>query len=161
VSIEMNEQPSLPLDPVPRKRRYWIIVASRDRVEEAKSMGCCIVNRGKEAPLHKMSPGDWIVYYSPQVRNHTLELAREFTAIALVQSAQIEVIDVSPDFRPYCRKVQYAFSIAVPISRLLPRLSFLPDKQRWSERFRSGFLEVTYQDFNIIAEAMGVRVPKG
>ncbi|MCU4670958.1 EVE domain-containing protein, partial [Bacillus paralicheniformis] len=48
------------------KRRYWIGVASRDHVLKGVSGGFAQLCHGKEAPLKRMNPDDWIIYYSPK-----------------------------------------------------------------------------------------------
>lgn len=48
--------------------RYWIGVASREHVQRGITEGICQVCHGKAGPLKFMSPGDWIIYYSPTIK---------------------------------------------------------------------------------------------
>ena len=45
--------------------RYWIGVASREHVLRGIAEGIAQVCHGKQGPLARMQPDDWIIYYSP------------------------------------------------------------------------------------------------
>ena len=45
--------------------KYWIAVASRDHVRNGIKECIAQVCHGKQSPLKRMKPDDWIIYYSP------------------------------------------------------------------------------------------------
>jgi hypothetical protein len=66
---------------------------------------------------------------------------------------------MSEDFVPFRRAVEYLPCRAAPIAPLVGRLSFIRDKQRWGYPFRGGLLEISADDFAIIAAAMDISQP--
>jgi hypothetical protein len=45
-----------------------------------------------------------------------------------------------------------------PIRPLIDRLSFIRNKGRWGQTFRSGHFEIHREDFELIASAMGLNL---
>ena len=43
----------------------WLAVASAEHVRRGRQGGFMQVNHGKAAPLRRIKPGDFVVYYSP------------------------------------------------------------------------------------------------
>jgi hypothetical protein len=64
--------------------RYWIGVASRDHVIKGVEGGFCQLCHGKSNPLKRLTPNDWIVYYSPCTRMNNGDTVQAFTAIGQV-----------------------------------------------------------------------------
>ena len=50
-----------------RPVKYWVVVVSKDHLEIGKKLGIVQANRGKAAPMKRMKPGDFIVFYSPKL----------------------------------------------------------------------------------------------
>lgn len=64
--------------------RYWIGVASKDHVLKAIGGGFCQLCHGKTNPLKRLTPGDWIAYYSPRTAKDGGEVVQAFTAIGQI-----------------------------------------------------------------------------
>ena len=47
--------------------KYWIIVVSKDHLEIGKRLGIVQANHGKAAPMKRLKPGDFIIFYSPKL----------------------------------------------------------------------------------------------
>lgn len=107
-----------------------------------------------------MSPGDWIVYYSPKVRLDGAELCQQFTAIGEIVGRDVYVFEMAPSFAPYRRDVRFLDACAVPIRPLVERLSFIRDPKRWGYAFRFGHLEMSREDFEFIASQMLGKAPE-
>lgn len=135
--------------------RYWIGVASKEHVQRGVSGGFAQVCHGKAGPLKLMKEGDWIVYYSPTIQFGQRELCQSFTAIGKIKAREPYAFAMSEDFIPWRRDVAFVKSQEVPIQILLNELSFIKDKLKWGFPFRRGCFEVTENDFEIIAKAMG------
>ena len=136
--------------------RYWIGVVSKTHVERGKAGSFACLCHGKKAPLMRMTPGDFLVYYSPTVSLEGRETYQKFTALGVVEDKPIEQVMMAPDFVPFRRRIQYSTSVDAPIRPLLPSLSFVRDKARWGMSLRRGVVEISEGDFRIIAAAMHV-----
>ena len=136
-------------------RRYWIGVASRDHVRAGIAGGFCQLCHGKAGPMRRIQPGDGIVYYSPRTAMRGGETVQGFTAIGTVKRGEPYAFDMGGGFVPTRRDVAFADAQDAPIQPLLDRLSFTIGRKSWGQAFRYGVLEITREDFALIAEAMG------
>jgi len=142
-----------------RQPRYWIGVASKDHVARGVPGGFCQLCHGKSAPLKRMSPGDWIVYYSPKARLEGDELCQQFTAIGEVVGNDVYVFEMAPRFAPFRRDIRFLDARSAPIRPLVEQLSFIRDPKRWGYVFRFGHFEMSREDFELIAGQMLGEVP--
>ena len=70
--------------------------------------GFCQLCHSNAAPLKRMSPGDWIVYYSPKVRRDGDVLCQQFTAaIGEVVGTDVYVSEMAPRFAPFRRDIRF------------------------------------------------------
>lgn len=137
--------------------RFWIAVASKEHVQRAVYGGFAQVCHGKPDPLNRMKEGDWVVYYSPTIKFGEKEPCKSFTAIGKIKDKNVYSFAMSEDFIPWRRDVSYVKFEETPIQPLLDELSFIKDKQKWGFPFRRGCFEISQEDFQVIARAMGVR----
>ncbi|PTL84594.1 EVE domain-containing protein [Vitiosangium sp. GDMCC 1.1324] len=136
-----------------RKPRYWVAVASCDHVRKGVEGGFGQACHGKAAPLRRMAPGDWVLYYSPRLRFEGEEPCQAFTAIGRVVDAPVEQ-DMGGGFNPFRRAIAFLPCREVPIRPLLGRLSFIQDVQRWGYIFRRGHFELPEADFQLLSREM-------
>jgi len=135
--------------------RYFVGVASRDNVQRGVEGGFCQLCHGKAAPLKRMRPGDWIAYYSGKESFDGHEPCQRFTALGRVGEGESYPFDMGDGFVPFRRDVAFLSTAReVDIRPLVPGLAFIPDKVRWGYPFRRGYLEVSREDFALIARAM-------
>lgn len=134
--------------------RHWIGVASREHVRLGIAGGFCQLCHGKQGPLKRMAPGDWIVYYSPGERFCEAALCQRFTAIGEVMDNRVYQFEMSPGFVPWRRDIRFLDADEIPIRPLIEQLAFIRDKRRWGYVFRFGHLEIPEQDFALIAAGM-------
>ena len=136
--------------------RYWIGVASREHVQRGVEGGFAQVCHGKPGPLQCMNGGDWIIYYSPTHSFGGKDKCQSFTAIGKIQSGNPYLFAMSENFIPWRRNVSFVSSHETPIELLLEKLSFIKNKTRWGFPFRRGCFEISPDDFQLIAYAMGL-----
>ena len=136
--------------------RYWIGVVSASHVARGVAGGFAQLCHGKAAPLKRMRPGDWLVYYSPKTAMDGGEPLQCFTAIGKVVGDQVYCFQMTPDFIPYRIDIAYLPGKQAAIHPLLARLSFIKDIKRWGYPFRMGSIEMSREDCALIAAAMGV-----
>ncbi len=134
--------------------RYWIGVASKDHVMRGVEGSFCQLCHGKSNPLKRLTPGEWIVYYSPRTAINGGEVVQAFTAIGQILQGEPYLFDIGGGFVPYRRDVQFVTAQEAPIRPLIERLSFIKNKQSWGYVFRFGLLEIPEPDFQQIAIAM-------
>jgi predicted RNA-binding protein len=139
--------------------RYWIGVASRDHVARGVAGGFCQLCHGKAQPLQRMSAGDWIIYYSPKDEFDGNTSCQRFTAIGEVDAGDVFAHPISHWFVPYRRNISFHAANEVDIHPLIAQLGFIRDKSRWGYAFRFGHLEISREDFELIAERMLVEAP--
>ena len=139
-----------------KQPRYWIGVASKDHVVAGVEGGFCQLCHGKSNPLKRLTPGDWIVYYSPRTVRNSGEVLQAFTAIGQIIEGESYPFDMSNGFVPYRRDVRFLLAEEVPIRLLLDNLSFIKNKKSWGYVFRFGLLEIPSSDFQSIAMAMEI-----
>ena len=133
--------------------RAWLGVVSRAHVQRGVSEGFAQVCHGRAAPLRRMRPGDYLVYYSPSIEMGG-EPLRAFTALGRVQDAEVFQFDMGGSFVPYRRRVVYEPHLAeVPLSALKKRLE-LCAAPNWGMALRRGHLPLSAHDFQLIAAAM-------
>ncbi len=136
--------------------KYWVNTVSKDHVSIGALGGFCQACHGKAAPLKKMKPGDWIVYYSPKESFGGKEPCQKFTAIGQIADSRIYQFDMGEGFIPFRRDVTYLNNIKeLPIRLLLSELSFTKDRgPKWGAPFRFGLFTIPKEDFELIHQKM-------
>lgn len=134
--------------------RYWIGVVSKDHTMRGVAGGFMQVCHGKAAPLKRMRPNDWVIFYSPKLSMNGDEKCQSFTAIGQIANEQVYQFQMAEDFIPYRRDVNFYECDEVSILPLIDELSFIQNKKSWGYPFRFGFLEITERDFNKISVEM-------
>ena len=77
-----------------------------------------------------------------------------FTAIGQITDDEPYQAEVSPDFTPWRRKVDFLDCVETPIRPLLERLDFIEDKSRWGFKFRFGVFRIGDHDLDVLRSAM-------
>ena len=136
--------------------QFWIGVVSREHVQHGVQGGFIQLNHGKKVPVQRLRAGDGLVVYSPRTAYPDGEPLQAFTAIGVVITGEVYQVEMSVDFKPYRVDVRFQNSREAPIKPLVERLAFIQNKTHWGAAFRFGYLKVSAEDFNLIAESMGV-----
>src|SRR5688572_13420840 len=129
--------------------RYWIGVVSRDHVQRGAAGGFCQLCHGKASAMRKLTPGDWIAFYSPKTAMAGGAALQAFTAIGQVKAGEPYAFDMGGGFIPTRRDVDFKACHEAQIKPLIDRLSFIRNKQSWGYVFRFGQIEVPTADFEI------------
>ena len=110
---------------------------------------------GKRSGLARMHAGDRIIYYSPKNMFGGDEPLHAFTALGEVSDEEIVQVEMSPDFKPFRRKVRYQRTGIVKIEPLVNDLDFIRNKKSWGYAFRFGIIGIQKPDFDRIEKAFG------
>ncbi len=132
----------------------WLAVASAEHVRNGRQLGIMQVCHGKEAPLRRIKPGDYIIYYSPTVIFRSQDKFQSFTAIGVVNQGQPYQVDMGNGFCPFRRNVTWFTADEIPISSLLNVLDFTKGRQNWGYQLRFGLLKISEHDRRSITCAM-------
>ena len=134
----------------------WIAVASAEHVQKGRLSGFMQVCHGKGAPLRRMKPNDWVVYYSPTVTFGGRDKLQSFTAIGQVKEREPYQVDMGNGFCPFRRDVLWLDAQKALITPLLDQLDRTKNKKNWGYQFRFGLLAITDQDMQLIMKAMKI-----
>ena len=132
----------------------WINTISAQHVARGVAGGFTQAYHGKADRLRRLTRGDWIAFYSPKTDYPDGEPLRMFTALGQVVDDAPYQVEVSPDFQPFRRRVEFVDCTPVPIRPLIEHLEFIEDKQHWGFRFRFGLFRVNTHDFELIRSAL-------
>lgn len=89
-----------------KQPRYWIGVASKDHVLKGGEGGFCQLCHGRNNPLKRLNPGDWIIYYSPRAALNDGKRVQAFTAIGQVLAGEPYRFNMGDEF-VFRRDVQF------------------------------------------------------
>lgn len=137
-----------------KETRYWMIVASKDHVKSGVEAGFAQACHGKVAPLKRMRKGDFIIYYSGKQTMGKTGACQQFTAIGKVADNEIYEFQVSDDFCPSRRNIEFLPGKDISILPLIGELDFIQNKKSWGYPFRFGFFEIQKHDFDLISSQM-------
>ncbi|MDV3559511.1 EVE domain-containing protein [Elizabethkingia anophelis] len=137
-----------------REIKYWIIVASKDHVKSGVEQGIAQACHGKVAPLKRLRKGDFVVFYSGKKTLEKPESCQEFTAIGQVKDEEVYPFQMTENFCPSRRRIDFFESTDISILPLINDLSFIQNKKSWGYPFRYGFLEIKKHDFDLISSQM-------
>jgi hypothetical protein len=140
---------------------YWINTVSREHVQAGLEGGFTQANHGRSTTLRQLARGDLIAFYSPHTRYPDGEPLQRFTALGRVEDDTPYQADMTPDFHPWRRHMQFFACEESPIQPLVAELTFLIDKQRWGYPFRRGLFQIGVDDFGRIARAMKAELGNG
>ncbi len=137
-----------------RNQKFWIIVASKDHVKTGIAEGIAQACHGKASPLKRMAKNDFVIYYSGKKEFGKLDKCQEFTAIGKVKDDETYSFQMTSDFCPSRRNIDFFESEDVSILPLIGELNFIQNKKSWGYPFRFGFFEINQNDFNLISKLM-------
>src|SRR4051812_47425791 len=90
-----------------RETKYWVIVASKDHVQCGVAEGFAQACHGKASPLKRMKKGDFVMYYSGKQTMGKADKCQEFTALGKVIDDEVFPVQVSEDFCPSRRNIEF------------------------------------------------------
>ncbi len=137
-----------------RERKYWIIVASKDHVKQGMAEGIAQACHGKSSPLKRMKKDDVVIFYSGKQTFGKPDKCQEFTAIGKVIDDEVYDFQVSEDFCPSRRRIDFIPAETISILPFIEGLAFIENKKSWGYPFRFGFFEIKQNDFNLISSNM-------
>ncbi|WP_367605806.1 EVE domain-containing protein [Legionella sp. W05-934-2] len=132
----------------------WIAIASAEHVQIGRQEGFMQVCHGKCAPLQRMKPNDWVVYYSPTITFGGKDKLQSFTALGKIKEGDPYQVDMGNGFCPFRRDVNWLTSQVAAIQPLIGQLGFINNKKNWGYAFRFGLIAINDEDMQRIIKAM-------
>lgn len=134
--------------------KYWIATVSKEHTLRGVAGGFMQVCHGKQAPLKRMKKGDYLIVYSSKITMEGNEKYQAFTAIGQVKDDNVYQFEMTENFKPFRRNINFLQCVESSIIPLINDLEFIPNKKSWGFPFRYGFFEIKENDFNIITSKM-------
>lgn len=134
--------------------KYWIGIASKDHIMTGVAGNFCQLGHGKHAPVKRLNPADWLIYYAPRTKLKGGDKVQAFVALGQIQEGDPYLVGMSMDFSAWRRNISYQDVRSANIHDLLDQLNFITDRKHWGILFRRPMFEVSESDFNLIARAM-------
>lgn len=135
-------------------QQFWVVVVARDHALFGIQTGILQANHGKAAPLHRMRPGDGVLIYAPKLIFGQNEPCQRFVALGTIADEPVYQAEVTPDFKPFRRRVIYESVVETPIQPVIEQLSFITDKKRWGYWFRFSCFAIPQTDFDLLHATM-------
>src|SRR4051794_32401690 len=133
--------------------RYWLGVVSKEHVLRGVGLGIAQLGHGKRAPLARLQPEDWLVYYSSRQSYAGGAPLKAFTAIGQVMDAEIWQEDEG-GFKPWRRRLTYRKdAVETNLADLADDLE-LTSGPSWGYALRRGLLPLSQHDFERIRTSM-------
>jgi hypothetical protein len=101
-----------------------------------------------------MRKGDFVLFYSGKQTLSRTDKCQEFTAIGKVIDDEVFQFQVSEDFCPSRRNIEFLPAEDISIVPLIDQLEFIQNKKSWGYPFRFGFFEINQHDFDLISSQM-------
>jgi hypothetical protein len=139
--------------PSPSPGQAWLGIVSRAHVARGVAGGFAQLCHGREAPLRRMRPGDWLIYYSPSTELRGGERLQAFTALGQLQGERVYHHTMEDGWQAWRRDVRYEPVGPVPLATLAPALH-LTARPHWGVALRRGHLPLDAHDFALIAAAL-------
>jgi hypothetical protein len=134
--------------------KYWVAAVSKEHTMRGVAGSFMQVCHGKQTPLKRMKKGDYLIVYSSKITMEGNEKCQAFTAIGRVKDDDVYQFQMTENFKPFRRNIDFLDCHESSIVPLINDLEFIPNKKSWGYPFRFGFLEINEKDFNLISSKM-------
>jgi len=134
--------------------KFWIAAVSKEHTMLGVAGSFIQVCHGKQAPLKRMKKGDYLIVYSSKITMGGNEKCQTFTAIGQVKDDKIYQFQMTENFNPFRRNMEFIECNGCSIIPLINDLEFITNKNSWGYPFRFGLFEIKEKDFNFITSKM-------
>ena len=132
--------------------KCWVSVVSKEHALRGIAGGFMQACHGKAAPLKRMKPGDLFMFYCPAMTMGGTEKVQRFLSLGTVKNKEAYQFEMSPDFHPFRRDIEFIPGSASLESALISSLKDLSIKSK----LRFGFFDLPEADFISIVSSMGL-----
>jgi predicted RNA-binding protein len=142
---------------------YWLCVTNEENWRVVKEKNVWGVAERFKSAIQRVKPGDKLIFYVMQTKKDKEVVPSRIVGIYEVisepyrDSTKIFKAYGSESTFPYRVKLKPAKIFDKPLffKELVPKLSFIRNKQRWSGSLRRAMVEIPEKDYNIIVGLRG------
>jgi EVE domain-containing protein len=133
--------------------KYWVATVSKEHAMRGVSKKFIQVCHGKQAPLKRMKKVILACLFVKTTMEKN-EKCQTFTAVGRVIDDDVYQFQMTQNFKPFRRNIEFLECQESSIIPLINDLEFILNKKTWGYPFRFGFFEIKENDFNLIASRM-------
>jgi len=141
-------------------RRFWVSTISLDHLKLAIEGGYTQANHGHRSGVGDLENSDILLFYCPrEMRARQAPRVAKFLAVGTVMDAKPYQEHISPEWKPFRRRVKYqpdVKSVNVNNEKVIAKLDFITEKKKWSYYFRRSLFRIPPKDGWWLLERMGV-----
>jgi hypothetical protein len=140
------------------KRPDWIGVADNEQVFVGVKGGLAQLAHGRKIPLQGLNEADWLIDHSPRSPANDEEGCQCFTAIDRIAREAAYLVNSGDGFFRNRPEADLELCAEASILPLTGTFSLIENRKSWQYAFRLGHLEISEEDFELLAEVMGLDV---
>ena len=139
----------------------WLCVTTEANWNVVKEKNVWGVGERFKNTIQKVKPGDKLIFYVMQTKKNKDIIPSRITGIFEALSEPYR--DPTKIFKPYGSEQTFPYRVKLkpikilekPINfkNLVPKLSFIKNKQRWSGALRRAMIEIPEKDYQTITES--------
>ena len=140
---------------------YWLCVTTEVNWNVVKERNVWGVGERFKGAIQKVKPGDKLIFYVMQTKKNKDTIPSRITGIFEAISEPYR--DSTKIFKPYGSEQTFSYRVKLkpiktlekPITfkELVPKLSFIKNKQRWSGALRRAMIEIPEKDYKTITQS--------
>ena len=140
---------------------YWLCVTTEANWNVVKEKNVWGVGERFKSAIQKVKPGDKLIFYVMQTKKNKDVIPSRITGIFEAISEPYK--DSTKIFKPYGTEQTFPYRVKLkpikifekPITfkELVPKLSFIKNKQRWSGALRRAMVEIPEKDYKTLTES--------
>jgi len=137
---------------------YWLCVTTEANWNVVKEKNVWGVGERFKSAIQRVKPGDKLIFYVMQTKKNKDVIPSRITGIFEAISEPYK--DSTKIFKPYGTEQTFPYRVKLkpikifekPINfkNLVPKLSFIKNKQRWSGALRRAMIEIPEKDCKLI-----------
>ena len=142
---------------------YWLCVTSEDNWRVVRKRNVWGVAERFKRAIQRVKPGDKLVFYVMQTKKDKEIVPSRI--VGVFEAISEPYRDSTKIFKAYGTESTFPHRVKIkPVKifdkplffkELVPKLSFIKNKQRWSGSLRRAMVEITEEDYNIIVGLRG------
>lgn len=140
------------------KKQDWIGVACKDYLFVGVRGGFAQLGQGKKIYLQNRNEKDWLSYDSPRTSSNRHQRYQSFTVTDRVKNDAVYQTDLGEGFLSNHPEADFELCEEASILPLTDSFSFIENRECWEYPFRLGHLEISEEDFQLLAEEMRLDV---
>ena len=143
---------------------YWLCVTTEANWNVVREKNVWGVGERFKKAIQRVKPGDKLIFYVMQTRKNKDVIPSRITGI--FEAASEPYKESTKIFKPYGTENTFPYRVKLkpikifekPINfkKLVPKLSFIKNKQKWTGSLRRAMIEIPEKDYKTITERQDI-----